>query len=277
MLKIGEYSLHAVQSGAFALDGGAMFGVVPRPLWSRTNPPDESGRISLGMRLLLIRGPDRTFLVDTGLGDKFSDKENAIYRVQGCRLPDDALRAEGFDPDEVTDVILTHLHFDHGGGGTRADGSPVFPRARYHVQRAQFEWAREPTPKDRASFRPADFLPLHERDHLVLHEGRTELADGIEVIPVDGHTRGMQLVRVGDGDTNLLYLADLAPTRSHLRTPYVMGYDNFPITTMEEKRTHIGRAADKDWILFFEHDPDVAACRVRSGPKDFEAGEEVQI
>ncbi|MHC4338625.1 MAG: MBL fold metallo-hydrolase [Planctomycetota bacterium] len=277
MLEIGPYRLHAVQSGSFALDGGAMFGVVPHPLWAKTNPPDDRNRIALGMRLLLIEGPDRTWLVDTGLGDKFDEKANRIYRVENCLMPDAALRAAGFDPAAVTDVILTHLHFDHGGGSTHADGRPVFDQARYHVQRSQFEWARQPTPKDRASFRSDDFLPLFQQDRLVLHDGRTELAESIEVLPVDGHTRGMQLVKVSDGAQTLLYTADLCPTKTHVRIPFVMGYDNEPLKTIQEKVEHLGRAADEDWILFFEHDPEATACRVRRGDKDLEATEEVTI
>jgi glyoxylase-like metal-dependent hydrolase (beta-lactamase superfamily II) len=277
VLKIGSHALHAVPSGRFALDGGAMFGVVPRALWQKSNPPDDANRIALGMRLLLIRGPVRTWLVDTGLGDKFDAKANRIYRTEDCLLPDAALRAAGHDPAEVTDVVLTHLHFDHGGGATRADGSPVFERARYHVQRRQFEWASEPSPKDRASYRPDDFEPLQREDRLVLLDGRVELDDGIEVLPLDGHSPGMQLVKVNDGSTTLLYGADLVPTRTHLRLPYVMAYDNEPLATLREKAEWIGRAADEDWIVFFEHDPRTAACRVVRGERDFEAGEEIEI
>ena len=260
-----------------------MFGVVPQPLWSKTNPPDGRNRIDLGMRLLLIRGGDRTWLVDTGIGDKWGEKQNSIYRLENARLPDEALRAAGHDPDSVTDVILTHLHFDHGGGSTRADGTPVFENARYHLQRSQFEWARDPSPKDRASFRPLDFMPLFEQDRLVLHEGRTDVASGIELIVVDGHTRGQQLVKVSDGTTTLLYTADLVPTAFELtnvlsgRAPYVMAYDNEPLRTIAEKREWIGRAADENWICFFEHDAHTVATRVRRGEKDFEPGEEVSI
>jgi glyoxylase-like metal-dependent hydrolase (beta-lactamase superfamily II) len=272
LLEIGRYSLHAVPSGEFGLDGGAMFGVVPRPLWERTNPPDELGRIPLGLRLLLIRGPERTWLVDTGIGEKFDAKSNRIYKVDAT-LPDEAVRRAGFDPASITDVLLTHLHFDHAGGSTRADGTAVFENARYHVQRRQWEWAREPSAKDRASFRPDDFVPLMEQDRLVLLDGRTEVADGIEAIPVDGHTPAMQLVKVSDGARTVLYGADLVPTRSHVRTPYVMAYDNEPLKTVAEKTEWLGRAAAEDWVLFLEHDPVTAACRVRRGAKDFEAAD----
>ena len=254
-----------------------MFGVVPRPLWEKTNAPDEANRISLGMRLLLIEGPDRTWLVDTGIGDKFAAKPNRIYRVENALLPDEAVRAAGFDPAAITDVILTHLHFDHAGGATRADGTPVFPDARYHVQRSQFEWAREPSPKDRASFRPLDFVPLLDRERLDFADGEAELASGIEVLPVHGHTRGMQCVKVSDGSTTLLYGADLVPTRGHLRTPYVMAYDNEPLQTIEEKTRILGRAVDEEWIVFFEHDPIHVACRIGKDSGDFEPKEEIDI
>ena len=276
-MKIGQFEIHAVPSGNFALDGGAMFGVVPQPLWSRTNPPDAKNRIDLGMRLLLLKGRDRTFLVDTGIGDKWSEKQNSIYRLENAMLPDAALRAAGHDPDEVTDVILTHLHFDHAGGATRADGTPVFSNAQYHLQRAQFEWARDPAPKDRASYRPLDFLPLFEQDQLVLHDGQTDIADGLELIVVDGHTPGQQLPLISDDTTTMLYTADLVPTATHLRTPYVMAYDNEPLKTIREKREWLGRASKEDWILFFEHDAHLTACRVQLGNKDFERGEEISL
>lgn len=251
-----------------------MFGIVPRPLWEKQVPPDAQHRIPLSLRLLLIEGPDRTFLVDTGIGDKFDAKANRIYDVD-ARLPDAALRAAGFDPAAVTDVILTHLHFDHGGGSTRADGTAVFPGARYHVQRRQLEWARSPSMKDRGSYRDLDFMPLLEEGRLEQADGRCALADGIEVLPVDGHTPAMQLVKVGDGTTTVLYVADLVPTRAHLRTPWVMGYDNEPLKTVKEKTLWVGKAAEEGWILFLEHDAGTAALRVRAGEKDFEPLEEV--
>lgn len=273
MLKVGPYELHAIESGRFALDGGAMFGIVPRPLWERTNPPDAQGRIALALRLLLIRGRGRTWLVDTGIGDKFDQKSNSIYRIEGALLPDEALRAKGFDPKDVTDVILTHLHFDHGGGTTRADGSLVFPRARHYVQRIQWEWSQDPSMKDRGSYRPEDFHAL--AGQVTMLEGRGDLAPGIEVLPVDGHTPAMQLPRVHGDGKSVLYCADLVPTAAHLRTPWVMAYDNEPMKTVAEKHELLGRAAAEEWILFLEHDPKYAAVRVRRGAKDFEMQEGV--
>lgn len=273
MLQVGPYELFAIESGRFALDGGAMFGIVPRPLWERSNPPDAQGRIALALRLLLIRGRGRTWLVDTGIGDKFDPKSNTIYRIEGAMLPDEALRAKGFDPADVTDVILTHLHFDHGGGTTRADGSLVFPRARHYVQRKQWEWAQRPSMKDRGSYRTEDFRSL--APVLAFLEGRGELAPGIEVFPSDGHTPAMQLPRVSGDGKSVFYCADLVPTAAHVRTPWIMAYDNEPMKTAAEKTELLGRAAAEGWVLFLEHDPRHTAIRVRRGAKDFEMLEEV--
>ncbi|HEX5031308.1 MAG TPA: MBL fold metallo-hydrolase [Candidatus Eisenbacteria bacterium] len=273
MLKVGPFELHAIESGRFALDGGAMFGIVPRPLWERPCPPDAQGRIALALRLLLIRGKGRTWLVDTGIGDKFDEKSNSIYRIEGAMLPDDALRAAGFDPADVTDVILTHLHFDHAGGTTRADGSLVFPRARHYVQRVQWEWAQEPSLKDRGSYRAPDFSAL--RGQVAMLEGPGNLAPGIEVFPVDGHTPAMQLPRISGGGAAVLYCADLVPTAAHVRAPWIMAYDNEPMKTAAEKTALLGRAAAEGWVLFLEHDARFRAVRVRRGAKDFEMKEEV--
>jgi len=273
VLKVGPYELFAIESGRFALDGGAMFGIVPRPLWERPCPPDPQGRIELALRLLLIRGKGRTWLVDTGIGDKFDEKSNSIYRIEGAMLPDEALRRAGFDPADVTDVLLTHLHFDHAGGTTRADGSLVFPRARHYVQRVQWEWAQRPSMKDRGSYRPEDFRVL--AGQVTLLEGRGDLAPGIEVLPVDGHTPAMQLPLIrGDGKA-VFYCADLVPTAAHARAPWIMAYDNEPMKTAAEKVELLGRAAAEGWILFLEHDARYAGIRVRRGAKDFEMMEGV--
>jgi glyoxylase-like metal-dependent hydrolase (beta-lactamase superfamily II) len=183
-------------------------------------------------------------------------------------LPDEALRRAGFDPADVTDVLLTHLHFDHAGGTTRADGSLVFPRARHYVQRVQWEWAQRPSMKDRGSYRPEDFLAL--KGQVTLLEGRGDLAPGIEVLPVDGHTPAMQLPRIHGDGKSVFYCADLVPTAAHVRAPWIMAYDNEPMKTAAEKVEILGRAAAEGWILFLEHDARYTAIRVRRGVKDFE-------
>jgi len=250
-----------------------MFGIVPRPLWERPCPPDALGRIVLALRLLLIRSKGRTWLVDTGIGDKFDEKSNSIYRIEGAMLPDEALKKAGFDPADVTDVILTHLHFDHAGGTTRADGSLVFPRARHYVQRVQWEWALEPSLKDRGSYRALDFSSL--KGQVAMLEGPGNLAPGIEVIPVDGHTPAMQLPRIHGDGKSVLFCADLVPTAAHVRAPWIMAYDNEPMKTAAEKTELLGRAAAEGWVLFLEHDARYTAIRARRGAKDFEMQEEV--
>jgi glyoxylase-like metal-dependent hydrolase (beta-lactamase superfamily II) len=270
-MKIGQYTIDPVETGTFALDGGAMFGVVPKPLWSRTNPPDDRNRITLAARALLVRDGRRTILIDNGNGPKFTEKLRDIYRLEDAtsnlRL---SLAALGVNPEEVTDVILTHLHFDHAGGSTLAVNGravPAFPNARYYVQGAHWAQAMNPTPKDRASFFPDDYMPLKEAGVLEFTDGEGELFPGISVLVTNGHTTAQQLPLITDGKTSLLFSCDLFPTTAHIPLPYVMAYDLRPLTTLEEKRAVLERAAAERWIIFFEHDPDTVACTVAQGPK----------
>ncbi len=281
-MKIGRYEVTALLDGTFALDGGAMFGIVPRPLWRRAIEPDERNRIPLAARLLLIEGGGRVILVDTGLGDKWSTKRRDIFAVRQHRGGVCAqLRERGIDPDQVTDVILTHLHFDHAAGTTRrledGDLELVFPRARHHVQRRHWEWAHAPSPKDAGSFRAEDFAPLAGSGLLRLVDGDVELLPGIHVIALDGHTTAMQAVRVAGKEACLLYVADLVPTTAHLRWPWIMAYDNQPLVTLAEKQRHLLRAAAEGWLLALEHDPRSAAVRLREveGGVDVAAEEEL--
>lgn len=265
-MRIGPYTVESIRAGAFALDGGAMFGIVPRPLWQRGNPADDRNRIDLVARCLFIRGGGRLILVETGIGDKFDDKRAAIFKVghPGGSLISQ-LAQRGIPAQEVTDVILTHLHFDHCGGTTRRIGGELalsFPRATHYVQRRHWEWARAPTGKDAGSFRAEDFDLLAGSDRLRLLDGEQELFEGIRVHPVDGHTRGMQLVSIAGetGDTGetgggLLFCADLVPTRAHLRWPYIMAYDNEPLLTLQEKQRWLPAAADNGDVVVFGHDP----------------------
>jgi len=269
-VRIGPYSVESIIDGRFGLDGGAMFGIVPQPLWRRSNPPDERNRIELAARCLLVRGAGRCLLIETGIGDKFDDKRADIFAVRHPEggLPA-ALAQRGVASGDVTDVLLTHLHFDHCGGTTRlVEGALelTFPDAAYHLQRRQWEWAQAPTSKDAGSFRAEDFSLLVDADlHLI--DGDRELFDGIRVHPLDGHTAAMQLVEIGDDETRLLFCADLVPTRSHVRGPYIMAYDNHPLTTLAEKRLWLPRAAERDDIVVFGHDPafDAARLSVKNG------------
>lgn len=270
-MKIGPYEILPVETGRFALDGGAMFGVVPKPLWSRSNPPDDRNRIELAARALLVRDGRRTILVDNGNGTKFTDKQKDIYRLDTSSSDlISSLANHGCVPGDITDVVLTHLHFDHAGGSTVISGGkavPAFPNARYHVQKAHWEQAMNPTPRDRGSFMPDDYLPLRDEGVLFFVEGEAEIFPGFRVLVMNGHTAAQQLPLISDGRQTLLYCCDLLPTASHIPLPYIMAYDLRPMTTLEEKKNILERAEREGWILFFEHDPAIAAGRVKKGER----------
>ncbi len=270
-MNIGNYTLTSIETGRFALDGGAMFGVVPWVFWSKTNPPDEKQRITLAARCLLIRGNGRTILVDTGNGSKWNDKLKDIYRLDNSRFAlEDSLARAGVTPEEVTDVILTHLHFDHCGGSTKmVNGSlvPSFPNAVHHVQKAHWELSQNPTDRDRASFMKDDFMLLHERGMLKFVDGEQEIFPGISVVVCNGHTAAQQLPKITDGTTTLLFCCDLVPTTSHIPFPYIMGYDLRPLVTLEEKKRILPQAEHEGWILFFEHDPETVAVTLQRTDK----------
>jgi len=267
MPAIGPYTLHAIETGRFGLDGGAMFGIVPKPLWSERIEPDAQNRIPLAMRCLLLVGDGRVILVDTGIGDTFAGtKYQDLFAVDHSEASlMDSLAARGVGPGDVTDVILTHLHFDHAGGSTRrTDDGPVvaFPHATYHVQRRHWDWARGPNPKEAQSFQAASFAPIEAAGQLRLVEGETTLLPHVEVSLVHGHTEAQQIVTVRDSNTTLVYVADLLPTTHHLPPAWTMAYDVRPLQTMDEKKEFLEQAADAEWKLFFEHDPEVAAADV---------------
>jgi glyoxylase-like metal-dependent hydrolase (beta-lactamase superfamily II) len=242
----------------------------------------------MAARALLIRGDGRTIVVDSGCGEKMGEKLDAIYgidRSQYALLG--GLQAKGVTPDQVTDFIYTHLHFDHAGGSTRFDESgaavPTFPNAHHYVQRDHLEWARNPTDKDRASFMPENWEPVVERDLLTTLDGGGELLPGIELRIVHGHTKAMQLVVVHDGTpepgapAGIVYCADLMPTTAHISYPYIMGYDNFPLTTLEEKKSFIPEAYERGWLLAFEHDAFTQGVRIAPGKRGFEIAQKVEL
>jgi glyoxylase-like metal-dependent hydrolase (beta-lactamase superfamily II) len=280
-MKIGPYSLHSIETGRFALDGGAMFGVVPRPLWEKANPPDDRNRISMAARALLLQGNGRRILIDTGNGSKIDSKLSSIYKVDTSRFNLlSSLRALDLSPADITDVILTHLHFDHAGGATvreNGDLRPAFPHATYSVQREHWEAARNPTVRDRASFFPGDFLPLEERGMIRFTEGEGEILPGITVRVVHGHTAALQCPIVSDGRTTLFYCADLIPMTPHIQLPWIMAYDLRPLVTLEEKQKVLTSAVEQEWILFFEHDPTIAAARVTRTERGIVLGAPVDL
>ncbi len=278
-MKIGPYEIFTVHTGFVSLDGGAMFGVVPKVLWSKTNPADELNRIQLALRTLVIKGEGRIIIVDAGVGTKMNEKLQKIYNVNHQKHDlEQGLAQKGIRFDQITDVIITHLHFDHVGGATFLDNGqlkPTFPNAKYYVQGEQWYWANNPSEKDRASYMPENFKPIEEAGQLVELDGPKELFPGIEVLVMYGHTHGMQLPKISDGKTTLLYCADLIPTASHIPLPYIMAYDNNPMITLQEKKRLLPQAVKENWILVFEHDPFRPAGTVVETEKGFKLGEEV--
>ncbi|MDI7267038.1 MAG: MBL fold metallo-hydrolase [Myxococcota bacterium] len=257
----------------FALDGGAMMGIVPRPLWEKAHPPDDRNRIALVSRFAVVddRAAGRLWLVDCGIGRDWGPKETGIYAIRPRGIDARSLvRASGFDPDDVTDVVLTHLHFDHCAGLVRRDppdgpASPAFPSAVHHVQAAHVEWARSPSVKDAGSFRADHVAVLASDARLSLAGGDGPLGGAVSVRVASGHSPGMQIVLVETTGGTHVFCGDLVPTWSHVRLPWVMAYDTEPVRTIEEKRRLLSDAADRGWVLVSEHDSRDARARIRRG------------
>jgi len=262
--SVGGIRIHALEAGLQWLDGGAMFGVVPKPLWERRIPADPRNRIPLALRCLLVEAPEALVLVDTGIGNKEGAKFREIYGVSNQGDPtrlEGAIRAAGHDPSDVDIVLATHLHFDHAGGNTvrREDGRivPAFPGARYVVQRREFDFAHRDNERIRASYIPHNFDPVEEAGLWSFVEGAAEVTRGVGVIPTPGHTPHHQSVLIHDAGDTACFLADVCPTTAHLPLPWIMGYDLEPLVTLESKRGLWSRALEEDWLLVFEHDPAV--------------------
>jgi glyoxylase-like metal-dependent hydrolase (beta-lactamase superfamily II) len=280
-MKIGQYTIHSIETGSFWLDGGAMFGVIPWVFWSKSNPPDARNRVELVARCLLLQGNDRTILLDTGCGTKWTDKQRDIYGFDNSHSDlFSSLNKAGIEREDVTDVILTHLHFDHAGGATVLQDenfTPSFPRAKYYIQRLHWDYAQHPTEKDRASFIQENYQPLFEKNMVELVDGEVELFPGIEVVATQGHTKSLQLPKITDGQTTLLYCSDLIPLVAHLAYSAVPGYDLYPLTTIEEKKQIFKKAFEEQWILFLEHDPRYTVIKLKKGEKGFDVDRAVVI
>ncbi len=263
-IQVGSVRMHGIEAGVQQLDGGAMFGVVPKPLWERRIPADLRNRIPLALRCLLVEAPNALVLIDTGIGNKYGEKFADIYGVLNAGEPtrlEDGIRDAGFDPSDVDIVLSTHLHFDHAGGNTVRDESsvirPSFPNARYVVQRGELDFAHSQNERIRASYLLENFEPITEAGLWHLVEGEADVTEGISVVPTPGHTPHHQSVLIRSDDETACFLADVCPTSAHLPLPWIMGYDLEPLVTLESKRGLWQRAREEDWLLVFEHDPRV--------------------
>lgn len=280
-MRIGQYELHSIETGRFALDGGAMFGIVPKPLWSKLNPSDDENRVEMSLRSLLIMNGKRKILVDTGIGTKFSKKYREIYQIDQSKYNlTSSLEKYNLKAKDITDVILTHLHLDHVGGAVYKEGNKhrlTFPNAAHYVQKKHHEWALKPAEKDKGSFIREDFEPIEDEGKLRLVDGYAMILPDIEVIISNGHTVGQQLVKISDGRNTLVYCGDLIPFTSHIRVPYIASYDIYPLTTIEEKESLLSRACAGEWTLFFEHDLMTEAAKVEKTEKGYVVKERVLL
>jgi len=265
-MDLGDFTLIPLLDGTFRLDGGAMFGVVPKPLWEKRAPADERNRIRLGLRPLLVQG-ERTLLIDAGIGSKMDAKSADIYGIDRSRNLDHSLADAGLGRDDIDIVLATHLHFDHVGGFTMraADGKivPAFPRARYVVRTGEWDDAAHPHERNRASYLRDDFVPLADAGVLDLAAGDRTIMPGVRVVRTGGHCRHHQIVVIESGNRTAVFAADLVPTTAHIDEPWIMGYDLYPMETLAFKRTFIREAIEREFLIFFEHDPDVAAGYIR--------------
>ena len=266
-MLFGDYRVEIVPDTEFRLDGGAMFGVVPRSLWAKTCPPDEENRVRLNMNCLFVETKSERILIETGAGDKWSPKQEAMYGITRERPLSESLRAlTGIGAEEISIVVNTHLHFDHAGGNTTLDSEgravPVFPNARYFVSRDEYEHAENPHERDRASYMPENWRPLMDTGQLELKEADYEVVPGLRMETITGHSRTMQCARLTRGGRTLFSFADLIPTRAHVPLAWIMGYDLYPVETLEAKKRLLPQAAREGWLCFFYHDPEAPLCRV---------------
>lgn len=266
-MQLGDYRVEIVPDTEFHLDGGAMFGVVPRTLWSRSCPPDEQNRVRLNMNCLFIEAGRERIIVETGIGDKWSEKQAAMYGITRQRSLGDSIEAiTNYSPAEITIVVNTHLHFDHAGGNTTLNAAgdivPTFPNARYFVSAGEYEHAESPHERDRASYLSENWRPLRANGQLELKDADYEVVPGLRMETVAGHSRTMQCARLERGGQTLFSFADLVPMRAHVPFAWIMGYDLYPVETLEAKKRLLPQAARENWLCLFYHDPDEPLGRV---------------
>ena len=260
--------IYPIQTGNFKLDGGAMFGVVPKSIWQKTNPADSNNMIEMGMRSLLIEDGNKLILIDTGMGNKQSDKFFGYYYQFGDYSLDTSLASYGFHRDDITDVFLTHLHFDHCGGSIQWNKNqtgyePAFKNAKFWSNQEHWNWATHPNPREKASFLEENILPIQESGQLNFISENSFQQIGFDVLKMDGHTEKQMLPKVFYQGKTIIFMADLLPTIGHIPVPYVMGYDTRPLLTIKEKEAFLSEAADHDYFLFLEHDAYSEICTVQ--------------
>jgi glyoxylase-like metal-dependent hydrolase (beta-lactamase superfamily II) len=260
-MKLGKFEIYPLTDGFFGLDGGAMFGVVPKVIWEKHHPPDSKNRIRLALGTLLIRAHGHDILVDTGIGNKGDSKFCDNYAIDRTPSLENSLLKHGLTPRDINIVINTHLHLDHAGGDTRMDEQnrivPNFPNAKYYIQRQEWESAVHPNERTKGSYRLEDFMVLQERGLVQFIEGDTQIVEGVRAIETPGHTGHHQSALIESEGKTALFLGDLIPTATHIPYPYIMGYDLFPLTTLKTKKKILERAYEENWLLVFQHDPKV--------------------
>jgi len=272
-LTIGQFKIHGIRDGFFRLDGGAMFGIVPKALWEKKYPADEQNRIRLGLNSILVRSKEINVLIETGIGTHLGRKYNDLYSLDIQSGLVGALNDAGLKREDIDYVINTHLHFDHCGGNTCIDSSgaivPTFPRAKYIVQKGEWESACHPTPRDKSSYLEKYFRPIEDHRQLNLVEGDTRIIEGVEVLLSPGHTAFHQCVKIESEGQVLFFLGDMVPTSGHVGLPYVMSYDLFPLKTMQNKEKFYELALDENWIMAFNHDPEFFFGKIEKKDEKF--------
>ena len=280
-MKIGKYDLYSVETSEFGLDGGAMFGIIPKPVWEKKVPADELNRVNMVTRSLLLVSDEKKILIDTGNGTKWEEKYKQIYDINTDQYNiEKSLGKYGFSSEQITDVICTHMHFDHIGGNTKIKSGkvvPTFPNAKYWISEENWNLANHPSQKDAGSFIEHDWKVLAENQMIEIINGKEPFIEGIETIVTRGHTPGLLHPVVSDGSNKLFYGADIFPMVAHIPIPWVMAYDVQPVVTMEEKQKLLQKMEREDWILFFEHDPHIQACTVHKDGKHYKLNKEIKI
>jgi glyoxylase-like metal-dependent hydrolase (beta-lactamase superfamily II) len=274
--------LYSINAGHFKLDGGAMFGVVPKSIWQKLNPPDENNMCNWAMRCLLVQDEGRLILIDNGMGNKQDEKFFGHYFLNGNDTLEKSLSKYGFSKDDITDVFLTHLHFDHCGGSIEKVEDrfvPAFKNATYWSNENHWEWAAKPNDREKASFLKENILPIKESGRLKFVETKEgiEFAKNFHLRFVNGHTESMMLPQIKYKDKTIVYMADLLPSVAHIPIPYVMAYDTRPLETLKEKKSFLTEALEKDFILFFEHDPEIECCNLQQTLKGIRSKETFRL